>query len=120
MKIFGGLLIGYLNACGFGSIQEEFDDLAVKVDENAAALEALKLRAKAMENSLVNNNLLTQCTYQGSTDQWAPTNDALEGSFFVKGKNITVEFLSFHKSFKYIKLMFPTLNWRKLKALIHG
>ena len=90
MKIFGGLLVGYLNACTY-NVQDQFDDLVLQVDELAAELEALKLRTNSVESSLVNNNLLAQCTHQGSTDQWlVPDADGHhyeEGSFFVKGNN---------------------------------
>ena len=89
MKILGGLLIGYLNACTY-NVQDQFDDLVLEVDDLAAQLKALKLRADSVENSLVNNNLLTQCTVQGSTDQWLEPESYghhyEEGSFFVQGK----------------------------------
>ena len=88
MKIFGGFLIGYLQGCQI-HIEDRFDELSVKIDEMHAELEAVKLRADTLKNSLVNNNLLTQCTVQGFTNEWTAAADAPfqmdDGAFYVEG-----------------------------------
>ena len=98
MKIFNGFLIGYLNAvsiprvcndCIFyiteNGVDEQIAELTVRVDELAAEQESSKLRADSIENSLVNNNLLTSCTIQGSTDAWKASQQT--GAFEVEGYN---------------------------------
>ena len=122
MKIFSGFLIGYLNACGSSNfaenhlldIDEKIAKLTVRVDELAVEQEASELRADTIENSLVNNNLLTSCTIQGHTDDWRTAQEA--GAFEVEGK-ITC--------FEFIKLIFSQLMYRTLACprsivLIHG
>ena len=99
MKIFNGFLIGYLNACSISNIAENYihdiDEkiakLTVRVDVIAVEQEASELRADTIENSLVNNNLLTSCTIQGHTDDWSTTHEA--GAFEVEGKITCFDFI---------------------------
>ena len=121
MKIFNGFLIGYLNACNNVNIAENYmhdigekiAKLTVRVDELAVEQEASELRADTIENSLVNNNLLTSCTIQGYTDDW--TSQAA-GTFEVEGKIICFEFIKLIFS----QLMYRRLAYRRLTVLIHG
>ena len=87
MKIFNGFLIGYLNACNFNiaenymhDLDEKIAKLTVRIDELAVEQEASELRADTIENSLVNNNLLTSCTIQEHTGDWRTAEEA--GAFF--------------------------------------
>ena len=68
-------------------IDEKLAKLTVRVDELAVEQEASELRADTIENSLVNNNLLTSCTIQGHTDDWRASDvvDVTRG-FEVEGK----------------------------------
>ena len=56
----------------------------ILVDEIAAELERVKEKTNNLENSLVNNNLLTSCTIQGESTSWYAAPDAIE----VEGKNV--------------------------------
>ena len=123
MKIFNGFLIGYLNACGnfniaenyMHDIDEKIAKLTVRVDELAVEQEASELRADTIENSLVNNNLLTSCTIQGHTDDWR-ISQWHTGGFQVEGKITCFEFIKLIFS----QLMYRTLACRRLTVLIHG
>ena len=88
MKIFSGFLVACSRGCQI-NVEDRFDELVVKIDEMYADLEAVKLRADTLESSLVNNNLLTQCTVQGVTSDWGSSEDAPfyleEGAFYVEG-----------------------------------
>ena len=67
------------------SSNQKFDFIPILkkilVDEIAAELEQVKEKANKLENSLVNNNLLTSCSIQGETTSWysAPTAIEVEG-----------------------------------------
>ena len=69
------------------------------VDEIAAELEQVKEKTNNLENSLVNNNLLTSCTIEGESTSWYSAPNAIE----IEGKKSLRECFSW---FNYISSWF--------------
>ena len=72
------LLTGILLKC--------ITEVVILVDDLAMKLEAMSAQVKTVEQTIINNNLLTTCTFTGVTDNWLETTDGTD--LYIDGKTI--------------------------------